>query len=71
MTDPNPRGHTDPEERASLYVLDLLDASDRQAFEHQLRRDAELRGLVHGFQSALEAEVFGEPAPSAPARVWG
>lgn len=71
MTDPNPRAQTDSEERASLYVLDLLDASERQAFERQLRRDAELRGLVHGFQSALEAEVFGEPAPAAPARVWG
>lgn len=71
MTDPNPSAQTASEEQASLYILDLLDAAERQAFEQRLRRDADLRGLVHGFQSALEAEVFAEPAPAAPARVWG
>lgn len=71
MTDPNPRAQIETEERASLYVLDLLDATERQCFEQRLRRDADLRGLVRGLEATLESEVFAEPAPVAPARVWG
>ena len=58
------------EEQASLYVLNLLDADDRQRFEAQLRRDTDLRGMVQRFQAGLETEVFDETAPPAPARIW-
>jgi anti-sigma-K factor RskA len=58
------------EEQASLYVLNLLDADDRQRFEAQLRRDTDLRGMVQRFQAGLETEVFDETAPLAPARIW-
>lgn len=58
------------EEQASLYVLNLLDADDRQRFEAQLRRDTDLRGMVQRFQAGLETEVFDETPPPAPVRIW-
>lgn len=71
MTDPHPHTPTVSEEQASLYVLHLMDAQERRSFEQRLRRDAELRRCVQSLQGALEAEVFMEPAPAAPSRVWG
>lgn len=71
MTDPNPPTDDVSEEQASLYVLDLLEARERSSFERRLRRDADLRRRVHGLQSTLEAEVFTDPAPPAPSRIWG
>lgn len=70
MNDFTHRAMVASEEQASLYVLNLLDANDRQRFETQLRRDASLRGMVQRFQAGLEAEVFAETAPPAPARIW-
>ena len=71
MTDPHSNSQSLSEEQASLYVLGLMSEPDRRDFERQLRGDAELRGTLRGLESALESEVFGEPAPVAPARVWG
>lgn len=71
MTDPHPPTDDVSEEQASLYVLDLLEARERRFFERRLHRDADLRRRVHGLQAALEAEVFTDPAPSAPSRIWG
>lgn len=71
MTDSDPRTQAFSDEQASLYVLDLLETHERQSFERRLRSDADLRRTVHGLQSALEAEVFNDPAPVAPARIWG
>jgi len=71
MNDSTQRAIVGSEEQASLYVLNLLDAHDQQLFEAQLRRDADLRGVVRGLQAVLEAEVFDDPAPPAPARIWG
>ena len=71
MTDSQHSSHSLSEEQSSLYVLGLMSGSERRDFERQLRGDAELRRTVRGLESALEGEVFGEPAPAAPARVWG
>lgn len=71
MTDPQPSSQSFAEEQASLYVLGLMSEPERHSFERQLRGDAELRGTVRGLESAIEGEVFGQPAPVAPARVWG
>jgi len=71
MNDSTQRVIVGSEEQASLYVLNLLDIHDQQLFEAQLRRDADLRGVVRGLQAGLEAEVFADPAPPAPARIWG
>ena len=71
MNDSTQRAIVGSEEQASLYVLNLLDAHDQQLFEAQLRRDADLRGVVRGLQAVLETEVFDDPAPPAPARIWG
>jgi len=70
MNDSTDRAMVASEEQASLYVLNLLDADDRQRFEAQLRRDTDLRGMVQRFQAGLETEVFDETAPPAPARIW-
>ena len=70
MNDSTHRATAASEEQASLYVLNLLDANDRQHFEAQLRRDADLRGMVQRFQAGLEFEVFAETPPPAPARIW-
>ena len=70
MNDSTHRAMVASEEQASLYVLNLLDADDRQLFEVQLRRDTDLRGMVQRFQAGLETEVFAETAPPAPARIW-
>ena len=71
MNDSTQRVIVGSEEQASLYVLKLLDIHDQQLFEARLRRDADLRGVVRGLQAGLEAEVFADPAPPAPARIWG
>lgn len=70
MNDSTHRAMAASEEQASLYVLNLLDADDRQHFEAQLRRDADLRSLVQRFQAGLEFEVFAETPPPAPVRIW-
>lgn len=71
MTEPHSTFDAVTEERASLYVLDLLPADERRQFEAQLGREAGLRELVRELQANLDAEVFQEPAPAAPLSVWG
>ncbi len=71
MTDSTVPTQAVAEEQASLYVLDLMDTKERRSCERRLNSDADLRRCVHGLRAALEAEVFIDPAPSAPSRVWG
>lgn len=70
MNDSTHRAMAASEEQASQFVLNLLDADDRQHFEAQLRRDADLRSLVQRSQAGLEFEVFAETPLPAPARIW-
>lgn len=59
----------DPEERAVLageYVLGLLPAQDRPAFERELARNRDLARAVADWQDRL-LEVAPAPEPAAPA----
>jgi anti-sigma-K factor RskA len=51
------------EELASLYALDLLDGTDRQAFERRLDSEPALARLVGELRSA--GQLYGLAAPSA------
>ena len=58
------------EETAALYALDLLEGSERSAFEAELSRDPALRALVDQLResSAALALIAQGPAPSADLR---
>ena len=54
------------EDRASLYVLDLLDGEDRILFEAELRESPGLQRLVNELGAALYEPVMKAPASARP-----
>jgi len=57
------------EELASLYVLDLLEAAERAAFEQELRSSQELAGLVRELEVSAAALGSSITPVAPPARV--
>ncbi|NDV62687.1 anti-sigma factor [Puniceicoccales bacterium CK1056] len=54
------------EERASLYVLDLLEGEDRVLFEKELKESAELQQLVNELSAALYDPLMKVRTPVRP-----
>lgn len=59
-----------PEVQAGEYVLGLLDAQERAAFELRLVRDAELAGLVEDWRAKLLPLDQALPPVAPRAEVW-
>ncbi|MCC7376432.1 MAG: hypothetical protein IT581_17365 [Verrucomicrobiales bacterium] len=59
-----------PQEDASLYVLDLLEGADRDAFEANLAESADLQRQVRELQVNLEALALAAPPRIPRPRVW-
>src|SRR2546427_499724 len=57
------------QEQASLYVLGALSAAEQQAFEAELRSNAELRGLVRELQRAASLVAASVPQVAPPAEL--
>lgn len=55
------------EELASLYVLDQLEPTERDAFEARLAREPKLRSLVRSLELTLEQRIRALPQQSPPA----
>ena len=58
-----------PEELASLYVLDQLDADERGAFEARLLREPQLASLTRDLEAGLACGVRTLPPHEPPAAV--
>ncbi|HAB16227.1 MAG TPA: hypothetical protein PLX89_25740 [Verrucomicrobiota bacterium] len=69
----NPLKTFDPavEERASLYVLELLPPPECRDFERRLQQDPSLRELVRDLQGNLDALALGDSVRPASVPVWG
>jgi anti-sigma-K factor RskA len=57
------------DEQASLYVLGLLNPTEKRAFEARQQASSELQETVRELQVALENVVLSLPAANPPARV--
>ena len=55
------------EENAALYVLGLLEAGEREAFEARLSGDAALQALVRELRGTVAALAFAAPEAAPPA----
>lgn len=54
------------EELAALYAFDLLDGRERRAFENQLSRSTQLRGMVDELRSTAADLSFAAPQVQPP-----
>jgi anti-sigma factor ChrR (cupin superfamily) len=54
------------QETASLYVLGALTATERDAFESELRAKVELRALVHSLQRTTGLMAIASPSQPLP-----
>jgi anti-sigma-K factor RskA len=59
-----------PQEDASLYVLDLLEGAEREAFEVNLAQSADLQRQVRELQVNLEALALAAPPRIPRPQVW-
>ena len=59
-----------PQEDASLYVLDLLEGAEREAFEANLAQSADLQRQVRELQVNLEALALAAPPRIPRPQVW-
>jgi anti-sigma-K factor RskA len=57
------------EERASLYVLGMLETADAAQFQEEMRADAELRELVVDLEEVIAALAHDAPPEAPPAQV--
>jgi anti-sigma factor ChrR (cupin superfamily) len=63
--------HEQQQEQASLYALGALPGAEREAFERELRTNAELRELVLGLQRTTGLLAMTVPQLSPPKELRG
>jgi len=57
------------QEQASLYALGALTATEREAFEAEVRADHDLQKLLHSLQATTELLARASPPMSPPAEL--